>query len=49
MPRPSRTLRLDDPAPPFAASDAISGNSYTLEDLLRGRRGLVLVFHRGMW
>ncbi len=49
MPRPSRTLRLGDPAPPFAARDAMSDATYGLADLLRGRRGLLLVFHRGMW
>ena len=49
MPRPSRTLRLDDPAPPFTARDAVSGETYALADLLRDRRGLLLVFHRGMW
>ena len=49
MPRPSRTLRLDDPAPPFAARDAITGGTFALSDLLRDRRVLLLVFHRGMW
>ncbi len=49
MPRPSRTLRLDDPAPAFSARDAISGGTLALADLLRDRRGLLLVFHRGMW
>ncbi len=49
MPRPSRTLRLDDPAPAFSARDAVSGNAVSLADLLRDRRGLLLVFHRGLW
>lgn len=49
MPRPSRTIRLGDPAPDVALTDAVSGALVTLETLLRGRRGLLLVFHRGMW
>ena len=49
MPRPSRTLRLGDQAPAFAATDAASGTTHTLDALLRDRAGLLLVFHRGMW
>ena len=49
MPRPSRTLRLGDPAPPFSARDALSDATVTLDDLLRDRAGALLVFHRGMW
>ena len=49
MPRPSTTLRLGDRAPDFALGDAAAGVPVTLESLLGGRRGLLLVFHRGMW
>ena len=49
MPRPSRTLRLGDQAPPFELRDALTGESVSLERLLEGRHGLLLVFHRGMW
>ena len=49
MPRPSATLRLDDAVPDFALDDALTGARRTLEELLRDRRGLLLVFHRGMW
>jgi peroxiredoxin len=49
MPRPSRTLRLGDPAPAFALVDAVSGGTHTLDDLLADQRGLLLVFHRGFW
>ncbi len=49
MPRPSRTLRLSDPAPDFELPDAATGRLVTLDGLLAGRRGLLLVFHRGMW
>jgi hypothetical protein len=49
MSRPSTTLRLGDAAPEFQLRDAASGVSRSLTDLLRGKRGLLLVFHRGMW
>jgi peroxiredoxin len=49
MPRPSTTLHLGDTAPDFALRDAASGTTRSLTDLLRSRRGLLLVFHRGMW
>ena len=49
MPRPSRTLRLGDTAPEFALRDAQTGLTWSRRDLLRDRRGLLLVFHRGMW
>ena len=49
MPRPSSTLRLGDVAPDFVLRDAISGAPLSLEALLREHRGLLLVFHRGMW
>jgi hypothetical protein len=49
MPRPSRTLRLGDQAPPFALHDSRTGELVSLDGLLAGRRGLLLVFHRGMW
>ena len=49
MPRPSLTLHLGDQAPPFALRQAGTGELLTLEKLLEGRRGLLLVFHRGMW
>jgi hypothetical protein len=49
MSRPSTTLRLGDAAPEFQLRDAASGASRSLTDLVRGKRGLLLVFHRGMW
>jgi hypothetical protein len=49
MPRPSRSLRLGDVAPPFELPNAASDEVVALADLLRDRRGLLLVFHRGMW
>ena len=49
MAGPSRTLRLGDQAPPFTLLDVTSGRTLTLDGLLDGRRGLLLVFHRGMW
>jgi hypothetical protein len=50
MPGPSATLRLGDLAPDFALDAANEpGAPVTLGSLLRDRRGLLLVFHRGMW
>jgi hypothetical protein len=49
MSRPSTTLHLGDAAPEFELRDAASGESRSLSALLRDRRGLLLVFHRGMW
>jgi len=49
MPRPSRTLRLGDPAPDFSLGNAIAAAPVTLASLLDDRRGALLVFHRGMW
>ena len=49
MPRPSATLRLGDVAPDFALNDAATGERVSLDTLLAGRRGALLVFHRGMW
>lgn len=50
MPGPSGTLRLGDTAPDFALDAATPpGGRVSLGSLLRGRRGLLLVFHRGMW
>jgi hypothetical protein len=49
MPRPSRTLSLGDTAPPFELRDSLTGALVSLERLLESRRGLLLVFHRGMW
>jgi hypothetical protein len=49
MPRPSRTLHIGDAAPAFTTQDAASGRRYALADLMQGHRGLLLVFHRGMW
>ena len=49
MPRPSATLRLGDTAPPFALRDAAANVTRSLDSLLRDRRALLLVFHRGMW
>jgi hypothetical protein len=40
---------LGDPAPPLDLADAMSGAPMTLDTLLRDCRGLLLVFHRGMW
>jgi hypothetical protein len=49
MSRPSTTLRLGDAAPDFQLRDAPSGATQSLTELLHDRRGLLLVFHRGMW
>ena len=49
MSRPSTTLHLGDIAPEFQLRDARSGEMLALSDLLRDQRGLLLVFHRGMW
>ena len=49
MPRPSSTLRLGDCAPEFSLRDAAADVPVTLDSLLADRRGLLLVFHRGMW
>lgn len=49
MPRPSSTLDLGDRAPDFALPEAQSGREWTLAQLLANRRGLLLVFHRGLW
>ena len=49
MSRPSTTLHLGDPAPEFQLRDAVAGVTRTLTGLMRGHRGVLLVFHRGMW
>ncbi|MEP7067042.1 MAG: peroxiredoxin family protein [Gemmatimonadota bacterium] len=49
MPRPSSTLRLGDRVPQFQLRDAVSDSTFGLDSLLAGHRGLLLVFHRGMW
>jgi peroxiredoxin len=49
MPRPSTTLHLGDTAPDFQLTDAATGTARSLTSLLADRRGLLLVFHRGMW
>ncbi|HEY2896918.1 MAG TPA: peroxiredoxin family protein [Gemmatimonadaceae bacterium] len=49
MPRPSSTLRLGDRVPPFQLRDAVSDSTFDLDSLLANHRGLLLVFHRGMW
>ncbi len=49
MPRPSSTLRLGDRVPAFVLRDAISDGTLDLQSLLSDHRGLLLVFHRGMW
>ncbi|MGH7623226.1 MAG: peroxiredoxin family protein [Gemmatimonadaceae bacterium] len=49
MPRPSSTLRLGERVPTFSLRDANSGSTFDLEALLSDHRGLLLVFHRGMW
>lgn len=49
MPRPSSTLRLGDRVPPLQLRDAVSDSSFDLDSLLADHRGLLLVFHRGMW
>jgi len=49
MPRPSSTLRLGDRVPPFQLRDAVSDSTFDLDSLLAKHRGLLLVFHRGMW
>src|SRR5256885_16385462 len=49
MSRPSSTLRLGDKVPPLMLRDAVSDSTFDLDSLLAGHRGLLLVFHRGMW
>jgi peroxiredoxin len=49
MPRPSATLRLGDQVPHFQLRDAVSDSTFDLDSLLEDHRGLLLVFHRGMW
>ena len=49
MPRPSSTLRLGDQVPQFLLRDAVSDSTFDLDTLLANHRGLLLVFHRGMW
>ncbi|HJR67934.1 MAG TPA: hypothetical protein VJ802_16005 [Gemmatimonadaceae bacterium] len=49
MSRPSTTLHLGDAAPDFQLRDAATGELRSLGDLLRDRRRLLVVFHRGMW
>jgi peroxiredoxin len=49
MPRPSTTLRLGDRAPAFELRDAVANVTRSRDSLLRDRRALLLVFHRGMW
>ena len=49
MPRPSSTLRLGGRVPTFLLRDAISDSTFDLGSLLKDHRGLLLVFHRGMW
>jgi hypothetical protein len=49
MPRPSTTLRLGDAAPAFELRDVVSNVTRSRDSLLRDRRALLLVFHRGMW
>ena len=49
MPSPSSTLRLGDQVPQFQLRDAVSDSTFDLDALLKDHRGLLLVFHRGMW
>ena len=49
MSRPSTTLHLGDVAPEFELRDAATGESRSLTTLVQNRRGLLVVFHRGMW
>lgn len=48
MPRESNTLEIGDAAPAFRLP-SVRGPEYSREDLLAGRRALVLVFLRGTW
>ena len=49
MPRPSRTLRIGDVAPGFTLTDPLAAAEWTLDTLVKESRGLLLVFHRGLW
>jgi peroxiredoxin Q/BCP len=40
---------LGDRVPPFQLRDAVSDSTFDLDSLLAEHRGLLLVFHRGMW
>jgi hypothetical protein len=45
----STTLHLGDQAPEIGLRDAVSGKEWSRAGLLDAHRGLLLVFHRGMW
>jgi len=47
MPRKSRKLKVGDSAPSFSLEDAVSGATFTLEELLG--QPLVVIFFRGTW
>jgi hypothetical protein len=48
IPSADTALGVSRQAPPFVLADT-AGNAISSADLLRGHRGLVLVFYRGYW
>jgi len=48
IPLAERALRPGQPAPPFVLQD-IAGKQVASSELLKGHRGVVLVFYRGYW
>ena len=48
IPSAATALRVSQKAPPFVLADT-AGKQVSSADLLRDRRGLVLVFYRGYW
>jgi AhpC/TSA family len=48
LPAASEAPRAGQPAPPFTLS-SVDGKQVALTDLLKGHRGVVLIFYRGYW
>jgi hypothetical protein len=48
LPSASGALQVGQPAPLFTLADA-AGKQTALADLVKGRRGVVLIFYRGYW
>lgn len=48
LPASANALKIGQPAPSFTLASA-DGRQVSLADLLKGRRGAVLIFYRGYW
>ncbi len=48
LPPASTALQVGQPAPQFTLADT-SGKATALADLLKGHRGVLLIFYRGYW